>query len=179
MAMKLTLYAASLAVALRKENPQATITAYVRSSKSDQWLQSTAGIDRIIRGTFEESDKIRKAAVEHDIVINAASSFDPQLTAAILAGLKSRDKSSRGTLIHLSGGGNFIDDTTTGMFNPNGRVWNVCLDLTMGPIESAGGQLRLDRITTRMISGIFTRACSMERLIRCKTFPVVLPRGHL
>jgi hypothetical protein len=81
--------------------------------------------DRIVHGTFEDAAKLSDVAAEHDIVINSGSSFDPDLTRAIVDGMKRRKGSGKGTLVHISGGGNFIDHRTDGKFNATSKVWNV------------------------------------------------------
>jgi hypothetical protein len=83
------------------------------------------GVDRIEHGTFEDEARVCALAAEHDIVINAGSSFDPTLTKGIIEGLKQRKGTQKGTLIHVSGGGNFIDLRTDGKFNADSKVWNV------------------------------------------------------
>jgi hypothetical protein len=80
--------------------------------------------DKIVHGTFEDAAKVSAAAAEHEIVINSGSSFDPGLSKAIIDGLKRRT-AGKGTLIHVSGGGNFIDHRTDGKFSPESKVWNV------------------------------------------------------
>ena len=101
------------------------MTVYVRNAEADDYFKSNLGVNRIVHGMFEESDKIRALAKEHEFVINAGSSFDPTLSAAIIDGLKGRPAESKGTLIHISGCGNFMYRGTTGVANPNGKVWNV------------------------------------------------------
>ena len=117
---------ASLTREIRNAYSDWSVTAYVRNTQVDEYLKSNLGVNRIVHGTFEESEKIRALAKEHEFVINAGSSFDPTLSAAIIAGLKERPAESKGTLLHISGSGNFIDRGTTGVANPSGKIWNVC-----------------------------------------------------
>ena len=81
--------------------------------------------DRIVHGTFEDAAKLRALAAEHEIVINSGSSFDPGLTRALVDGMKQSKRTNSGTLIHISGSGNFIDHRTDGKFSPTSKVWNV------------------------------------------------------
>lgn len=118
--------AAPLTREIRKAYPDWPVTVYVRNIQVDDYLKLNLGANRVVHGAFDEADKIRALAKEHQLVINAGSSFDPTLSAAIIAGLKERPTESKGTLIHISGCGNFLDGGTTGVANPIGKVWNVC-----------------------------------------------------
>lgn len=102
------------------------MTAYTRNPSYDDYLQSTIGFDRIEHGTFDDTDKIRQLSSEHDVVINAAWSFSAEPTASIIQGLKERRQKvqKQGTLVHMSGCGNFIDGRMDGKFDVDGRVWN-------------------------------------------------------
>jgi hypothetical protein len=91
----------------------------------DGWFQNTVGVDMLEHGTFEDVSRVRSLASQNDIVINAGSSFDPSLSKAIIDGLKERKHGPKGILIHVSGGGNFIDGRTDGKYDPAGKVWNV------------------------------------------------------
>ena len=70
-------------------------------------------------------DLVRSHSKEHDIVINAITSFDGDFVANIMLGMEERSEDSKGTLIHVSGTGNFIDYGKAGDFNPKSKVWNV------------------------------------------------------
>ncbi|KAF1957766.1 hypothetical protein CC80DRAFT_515286 [Byssothecium circinans] len=95
---------------------------------------------RIIVGDFSDFEKIKTASKEHDFVINAGNSFTRDAVTAIIAGLTERPSASKGKLIHISGGGNFIDfedikSTTKGMFN--GKSDTTVLETgTEGPVET-------------------------------------------
>lgn len=131
-------------------------------------------MDRIEHGTFEDLTKIRTLAAEHDIVINTGSSFDPALSQTIVDGLKQRKGDKKGTLIHVSGGGNFIDLRTDGKYSPNSKVWNVSV---VAKNSSPLGRLEvfvnpwyfLRRMPTRTISNKSTAVCSTELRIACKS----------
>lgn len=94
------------------------------------------GVDRVEHGTFEDTSRVRDLAAQHDIVINTGSSFDPSFSQAIVDGLKQRHSGSKGTLIHVSGGGNFIDHRTDGKYSPASKVWNVSSSLSLLPTAS-------------------------------------------
>jgi hypothetical protein len=98
---------------------------YFRNPVADNFFRNVVEANRIEHGTFEDEDKVRALAAEHDMVINTGSSFDPALTRAIVEGLKQRKGVAKGTLIHVSGGGNFIDNRTDGKFSADSKVWNV------------------------------------------------------
>ncbi|KZF26916.1 NAD(P)-binding protein [Xylona heveae TC161] len=115
---------ASLSRQLKEIYPAWPLTVYFRNPVADDWFRNVVHADRIEHGTFEEAPKVSALAAEHDIVINAGSSFDPTLSKAIIEGLKQRKGSKKGTLIHVSGGGNFIDHRTDGKFSTTSKVWN-------------------------------------------------------
>lgn len=93
--------------------------------------------DRIVHGDFSQKDLVRSLSKDHDIVINAASSFDGDFVESIIAGMEERPENSKGTLVHLSGTGNFIDLGTTGNFNPESKIWNVSLLDSMSRVDLA------------------------------------------
>ena len=79
-----------------------------------------------VQGTLQELEKIEGYSYESDIVINAASSFDLELTNAILRGMKRRfeEGKAKGVLIHVTGVASFVDGSLTGSY-VDGKVWNV------------------------------------------------------
>ncbi|KAF5264504.1 hypothetical protein FOXYS1_4717 [Fusarium oxysporum] len=105
--------------ALKQAHPDWSITAYVRSP---QQSESQLSADRVVVGDFSDFEKVKAASTEHDIAVNAGNSFTADPVAAIIAGQKSRGP--KGKVIHISGGGNFIDFGTSGNFNPESKVWN-------------------------------------------------------
>ncbi|KAK4938465.1 hypothetical protein LTR10_021094 [Elasticomyces elasticus] len=114
-----------LAADIKRSHPEWPLTAFYRNRAADEYFKSTAHVDRIVHGSFSDTELVRSLSKEHDIVINAASSFDADLINLIISGMEDRPStSSKGTLIHLSGTGNFIDYGTTGNFNPESKVWN-------------------------------------------------------
>lgn len=113
-----------MAKQLKQAHPDWPLTVFYRNDKADEWFKTEVKADRIVHGTFDDAETIESLSKEHDIVLNAASSFDAALTDAIIAGLKENPK-SKPALIHLSGSGNFIDYGKTGNFNATSKVWNV------------------------------------------------------
>ena len=110
--------------AIKQAHPDWHVTAYVRSTRPENELKAALKADRIAVGTFEESEKISALSKEHDISVNAGNSFTGDLVAAIIAGLKTKDGGTKGKLIHVSGGGNWIDYGTSGNFNPESKIWS-------------------------------------------------------
>lgn len=110
--------------ALKQAHPDWRVTAFVRSARAERELKDSLKADRVVRGDFNEHEKIEALTREHDIVVNAGNSFTGDLVAAIIAGQKAKSPGSKGKLIHISGGGNFIDFGTSGNFNPDSKVWN-------------------------------------------------------
>ena len=109
--------------AVKQAHPEWHVTAYVRSTRPENELKAALKADRIAVGTFEESEKISALSKEHDISVNAGNSFTGDLVAAIIAGQKAKVNGSKAKLIHVSGGGNWIDYGTSGNFNPESKVW--------------------------------------------------------
>lgn len=96
----------------------------MRSTKPEDELKAGLKADRIVVGDFGDVEKISKLSREHDIAVNAGSSFTGDLVEAIIAGQKAKPSGLKGKLIHISGGGNWIDFGTSGNFNPESKVWN-------------------------------------------------------
>ncbi|KAG9906208.1 NAD(P)-binding protein, partial [Aureobasidium melanogenum] len=110
--------------AIKQAHPDWQVTAYVRSTKPESELTANLKADRIVVGDFSDFAKVAALSTEHDIAVNAGSSFTGDLVAAIIAGQKVKNCDAKGKLIHISGGGNFIDFATSGNFNPKSKVWN-------------------------------------------------------
>ncbi|OAQ95967.1 hypothetical protein LLEC1_01916 [Akanthomyces lecanii] len=113
--------------AIKAAHPDWPVTAYIRATVPAKHSPASLGVDRLILGTFSDFSKVQTASSEHDIAVNAGNSFTADPVAAIIAGQtqkKNKSSRSRGTVIHISGGGNFIDHGTSGNFNPHSKVWN-------------------------------------------------------
>ncbi|KAH9890162.1 hypothetical protein F4778DRAFT_374543 [Xylariomycetidae sp. FL2044] len=115
---------APLAKQIKQAHPSWPVTIFIRNQTVEEYFKSEVGVDRIEYGTFGDSDKISTLSREHDLVINAADSKNTELTASILAGQAQKPGGAKGKLVHVSGGGNFLDGTTKGEFNPEGKIWN-------------------------------------------------------
>lgn len=100
------------------------MTAYVRSTKPEDEFKAGPKADRIVVGDFGDIEKIKHLSREHDVAVNAGSSFTGDLVEAIITGQKEKPSGSKGKLIHISGGGNWIDFGTSGNYNPQSKVWN-------------------------------------------------------
>jgi len=108
--------------------PELPVTVYLRNSGLDSYLTHTAGVNRVVHGTYDEAEKISSLAKEHDIVINVGSSWDTKLSEAIVSGLKQRTGGAKRTLIHMSGTGNFVDKRwTDGAHHQDAKIWNASL----------------------------------------------------
>ncbi|KAK5384285.1 hypothetical protein LTR20_008573 [Exophiala xenobiotica] len=118
------LVGARLAADIKRSHPDWALTAFFRNPSADEYFKSTARVDTIVHGSFSDTDLVRTLSKSHDIVINAATSFDADFVNLIISGMEERPASNKGTLIHVSGTGNFIDFGTTGNFNPDSKVWN-------------------------------------------------------
>ncbi|KAI0141238.1 hypothetical protein GGR57DRAFT_419478 [Xylariaceae sp. FL1272] len=120
---------APLCKTLKRVHPNWSVTAQLRSSTtlSEQDLNNRIGtVDRVVKiADWTDYDAIKRISAEHDVVINAGNSFTADPVTAIVAGLQERKKhGSLARLIHISGGGNWIDFGTSGNFNPESKVWN-------------------------------------------------------
>jgi len=114
-----------LILELKDAYPEFPITVYLRNAGIDTYLKQTAGVQRVVHGTYDEFDKIASLSKEHDIVINVGSSWDTKLSEAIVAGLEQRPDEKKTTLIHMSGAGNFVDKTwSDGAHHEGAKIWN-------------------------------------------------------
>jgi len=120
----LTWMVARLATEVKKTHPEWPLTVFLRNTSVDNWFKSTAKADRIVHGSISDTELVQSLSKEHDIVINAITSFDGDFVDVIISGMEERPESSKGTLVHISGTGNFIDYGTSGNFNPDSKVWN-------------------------------------------------------
>jgi hypothetical protein len=113
-------------LALRDQYPDFPVTVFLRNKSIDTYLYETAGVKRIVHGTFDDKDKIAALAKDHDIVINVASSWDVPLSEAIVEGLKQQPEGRKKTLIHMSGTGNFVDKRwKDGAYHAEAKIWDV------------------------------------------------------
>ncbi|EXJ69102.1 uncharacterized protein A1O5_08037 [Cladophialophora psammophila CBS 110553] len=113
-----------LAVHVKKAHPEWPLTVFLRNTNVDEWFRATVNADRIVHGSISDIDLVRSLSWEHDIVVNAISSFDGGFINNVISGMEDRPEHAKGTLIHISGTGNFIDNGKSGNFNPDSKVWN-------------------------------------------------------
>lgn len=112
-------------LALKENYPDFPVTVFLRNKTIDKYLYETAGVKRIVHGTFDEKNKIVALAKEHDIVINLGSSWDVPLSEFIVEGLNQQPEGKKKTLIHMSGTGNFVDKTwIDGSHHSGAKVWD-------------------------------------------------------
>ncbi|KAI1264024.1 hypothetical protein F5Y18DRAFT_437215 [Xylariaceae sp. FL1019] len=120
---------APLCQALKRIHPEWNVTAQLRrtSTLSEKDLNTKLGtVDRVVQvSDWTDFDAIKSASAEHDLVINAGNSFTADPVTAIIAGLQERKKQGKlAKLLHISGGGNWLDFGMSGNFNPDSKVWN-------------------------------------------------------
>jgi hypothetical protein len=64
-----------------------------------------------LSGSFEDHDLLTNTAFDHDIIIEAGDSDNPELVNALLRGMEKRkDVGKKTTFIHVSGTGTLADD---------------------------------------------------------------------
>jgi nucleoside-diphosphate-sugar epimerase len=120
--------------------PSGTITALTRSSEKAK-LVETLSTDSVkikaLEGSFSDLDLLEKAAYEHDIIIEAGDSDNPDLVNALLKGIKKRfDEGKETTFIHVSGTGTLADDAR-GEFKTK-DVSNLQFSTPPNPMSSDG-----------------------------------------
>lgn len=91
------------------------ITVLTRSENKVDLIESFSTSDvpvKALKGSFSDFELLTKAAYEHDIVVEAGDSDDPDLMDALLKGMKQRKDEGKGisTFIHVSGTGTLCDD---------------------------------------------------------------------
>ncbi|TDL19367.1 NAD(P)-binding protein [Rickenella mellea] len=113
----------SILVELRNVYPDAIINALIRSPSHHDAIRAAGA--HPVQGLFDNLDVIEEQASKADLVINAAHPDNIDLMNAIMRGLKKRKQSGAGTpsFIHTSGGGVFLDGSTSGKYNNDSKVW--------------------------------------------------------
>ncbi|KAH8705390.1 NAD dependent epimerase/dehydratase family protein [Talaromyces proteolyticus] len=109
-----------LSTLLLSENPiinDLKISVLVRKPEHISLLEQK-GLNVILFSGLHDTDAIKKAASEHDIVINTANSYHSQSAEAIIDGLAERQKVTGKSvhLIHTSGTSNLGDRPITGTY---------------------------------------------------------------
>lgn len=87
---------------LLKHHPEYEITAYVR--KTPEGFASRFPNVKLVHGTWDDSDTLRKAAAENDVTIGCGDSDQVGAVTAMLDGVRSRGE-GKGYYIHLGGTG--------------------------------------------------------------------------
>lgn len=82
---------------------EVSISVLVRKAEHADYYKSQ-GINVIMFESLDQIDLLKKAASEHDIVINTASAFQPRAAEAFIQGLAERQKNSSKPVyyIHVS-----------------------------------------------------------------------------
>ena len=109
----------------RSKFPDYKVTAFLRSTALDAKLEAL-GV-KAVHGTFDDLALISELASKNDIILNLASSNNPAVTEAILKGAHvERRRQPRKILLHMSGAGNFVDESHEGVFKPikADQYWN-------------------------------------------------------
>jgi nucleoside-diphosphate-sugar epimerase len=118
------LIAASLIPALRQGTfAHLKLTALIRPGSTKATQLRTLGV-QTLAGSFEDATLLASLAGQYDIVLDMADSAKPDVTKALVEGMKARPK-GQGVLIHLTGTGNFLDGKGIGEFDKSGKVWDV------------------------------------------------------
>ncbi|RFU81039.1 nadp-binding [Trichoderma arundinaceum] len=103
----------------REKYPDIPITFYLRSAELDGVLHSL-GNSTIVHGSFDQLHEIEMLASSHPVVFNFATSINTAVTEAIIRGARSRKVQTGETPVvyHLSGAGNFVDNSESGDYVP-------------------------------------------------------------
>ncbi|PWI72419.1 NAD dependent epimerase/dehydratase family protein [Purpureocillium lilacinum] len=109
-----------LSTLLASSNPQIkdlSISALVRKPEHAELLKKK-GVNGIVFPGLDDFEAVRKAASQHDIVINSALAFHPKAAEAIIEGLAERQKETGkpAYLIHTSGTSSLGDRPITGTY---------------------------------------------------------------
>jgi hypothetical protein len=117
---------------LVKSYPELKVTALVRNPSHIKAVRDL-GIE-VIQGSFSDADLISSQVRTADITINSADSDDTALNEAILAGQRARvvdDGQPPAVLLHTSGVAVFMDGGKLGKHDPNSKLWDVRLHITL------------------------------------------------
>jgi nucleoside-diphosphate-sugar epimerase len=99
----------------RQAYPETKTTVYLRTTVLGEAIRSLPNTT-VVHGDLEKDlDELKSLISEHDIVINMANSRDTTINSAIVDAIRNRKSSSKGILLHLSGTGNFSDNSKEGI----------------------------------------------------------------
>ncbi|KAH8881962.1 NAD(P)-binding protein [Thozetella sp. PMI_491] len=106
--------------------PELEITALLRTPRPE--FTDKYSTVNVVKGTFDDSDIIEKAAQNADIVLHAGDNNHVGCLTAVLSGLSKRTEPS--LLIHLTGTSCISDESIqTWDGNSNPRIWNDITDI--------------------------------------------------
>jgi len=80
---------------MRQAHPDWRVTAYVRSTKPEVKLKAALKAARIVVGDFGDMENIKHLSREHDIAVNAGSSFTVILSKPSLRDRKQSDPAQK------------------------------------------------------------------------------------
>jgi nucleoside-diphosphate-sugar epimerase len=106
----------------RRKYPEIPVTVFLRSTAYDSALHAL-GV-AIVHGTYADTAEVQQLVTKHSIIVNVGSSWDTNLTEAILRGTSVKSGERKKILIHMSGAGNFVDYGKSGNFVPQARPFN-------------------------------------------------------
>lgn len=122
----------SVLAGLVKTHPALKFTALVRNPSHIEAVHNL-GVE-VVQGSFSDTDIISSHARAADITINAGDSDDVVLIEAILTGQRARvkdDSKPPAILLHTSGLAVFMDGGKEGKHDPNSKIWNVRLYISV------------------------------------------------
>jgi dihydrodipicolinate reductase len=118
------LLGASLLPALREGAfAHLEVSALVRPGSAKVAQLHALGV-KTVEGSAEDAALMSKLASKYDVVLDMADSSKPDITKALVEGLKARPK-GEAVLLHVTGTGNFLDGKGTGKYDQNGKFWDV------------------------------------------------------
>jgi NAD(P)-dependent dehydrogenase (short-subunit alcohol dehydrogenase family) len=99
------------------------VTALVRSGSAKAAQLHALGV-KTVEGSAEDATLITSLGGKYDVVLNMADSSKPDITKALVEGIKARPK-GEAVFLHITGTGNFLDGKGTGEYDQDGKFWDV------------------------------------------------------
>jgi nucleoside-diphosphate-sugar epimerase len=99
------------------------VTAFVRPDSAKAAQLHAQGL-KTVEGSAEDAALLKSLAGKYDIVLDMADSSKPDITQALVEGVKTRPKGDA-VLVHVTGTGNFLDGKGTGEYDHASKVWDV------------------------------------------------------
>jgi len=111
----------SVLVGLKRTFAMHDYVALVRSEKNIPAIEAL-GVT-VIQGSHRDLDIVSEQASKASIIVNCADADDLELTKAIISGAKNTTQKQTPILIHTSGTGLVVGEST-GKFDPEAKVYN-------------------------------------------------------